>query len=185
MNNSTKDDSIRFFKHQYRTNARSISRKQQLRMHNENIKLWGSSTVPWCGYADDLILCDSHSFIAEWTTTIRATTILDKVFTNYGFCINVSKTEAMVLNHMLLEDEYPDTIISLRNVPLQNWTEFKYLFSCISQSEHSTGDTEINHRIQMEYAKFATMAKTKNQLKFCRKLCRSAERSNHSFLTIW
>ena len=101
------------------------------------------------------------------------------------FCINVSKTEAMVLNHMLLEDEYPDTIISLRNVPLQNWTEFKYLFSCISQSEHSTGDTEINHRIQMEYAKFATMAKTKNQLKFCRKLCRSAERSNHSFLTIW
>ena len=56
MNNSTKDDSIRFFKHQYRTNARSISRKQQLRMRNENIKLWGSSTVPWCGYADDLIL---------------------------------------------------------------------------------------------------------------------------------
>ena len=56
MNNSTKDDSIRFFKHQYRINARSISRKQQLRMRNENIKLWGSSTVPWCGYADDLIL---------------------------------------------------------------------------------------------------------------------------------
>ena len=42
----------------------------------------------------------------------RTTTILDEVFTNYGLCINVSKTETMILNHMFLEDEYPDTIIS-------------------------------------------------------------------------
>ena len=39
--------------------------------------------------------------------------------------IFVSKTETVVLNHLLLEDEYRDTIISLRNVPLQNSTEFK------------------------------------------------------------
>ena len=52
----------------------------------------------------------------------RATTILNAVFTNYGLCINVSKTETIILNHMFLEDEYPDTIISLRNVPLLNFS---------------------------------------------------------------
>ena len=36
---------------------------------------------------------------------------------------------------MLLEDEYPHTLISLRNVPLQNSTEFQYLGSYISQNE--------------------------------------------------
>ena len=39
----------------------------------------------------------------------------------------------------------------------QNSTEFKYLGSYISQNEPNTGDIEINHRIQMAYAKFATM----------------------------
>ena len=65
----------------------------------------------------------------------RAPTILDEVFTNYGLCINVSKTETMILNHMLLEDEYSDTIISLRNAPLQNSTESKYIGSYVSQNE--------------------------------------------------
>ena len=58
--------------------------EQRLRIRNENVKWWGSSTVPSCGYVGDLILF-------------------------------------MILNHMLLEDEYPDTIISLHNVPLQNY----------------------------------------------------------------
>ena len=113
-----KDGSIRFFTHQYRINARSISREQRLRMRNENVKFYRSSTVHWCSYADDLILLMLDIHLLQ-----RATTILDEVFTNYGLCINVSKTETMILNHMLIEDECPDTIISLRNVPLQNSTE--------------------------------------------------------------
>ena len=87
----------------------------------------------------------------------RATTILDEVFTNYGLCIIVSKTKTMILNHMLIEDEYSDTIISLRNVPFQNSTYFKYISSFISQNKPNTKDIEINHRIQMAYAKFATI----------------------------
>ena len=142
-----------FFEHQYRINARSISREQRLRMRNKNVKLWGSSTVPWCGYADDLIF-----FMLDIHSLQRATTILNDVFTNYGLCINVSKTETMILNHMLLEDKYPDSIISLRNAPLQNSTEFKYLGSYISQNERNTWGIEINHCIQMAYAKLATMA---------------------------
>ena len=76
----------------------------------------------------------------------RITTFLDEVFTNYGLCINVSKTETMILNRMLLKDEYPETIVSLCNVSLQNSTEFKYFGSYISQNEPNMGDIEINHR---------------------------------------
>ena len=59
---------------------------------------------------------------------------------------------------MLLEDGYPDTIISLHNVPLQNSTEFKYIGLYMLQNEPNMGDIKINHRVQMAYAKFATMA---------------------------
>ena len=45
----------------------------------------------------------------------------------------------MILNHMHFEDEYPDTMISFHNVPLQNSTEFKCLGSCISQNEPNIG----------------------------------------------
>ena len=99
-------------------------------------KLWESSTVPWCGYADVLIL-----FMLDIHSLQRARTILDEVFTNYDLCINVSKTETTILNHMLLEDEYSDTIISLCNVSLQNPTEFKYLGSYISQNTNLTRET--------------------------------------------
>ena len=122
-----------------------------MKISNKNVKLWGSSSAPRCGYAEDLIL-----FIVDIHSRHRATNILGEAFTN-GLCIDVSKTETMILNHMLLEYEYPDTIISLRNVQLQNSTEFKYLGSYISQNEPSTGDIQINHRIQIAYIKFVTM----------------------------
>ena len=65
----------------------------------------------------------------------------------------------MVLNHMLLEDEYPDTTITLSNVQpsLQNSTDFKYLGLYISQNEPKTRDIEINHCTHMVYLKFSTM----------------------------
>ena len=102
----------------------------------------GIFTVLWCGYADDLNL-----FMLDINSLQTATTTLDEVLTNYGLCINVSKTETVVLNHILLEGEYPDTLINLRNVPLQNSTEFKHLCSYISQNEPNTGDIEITHRV--------------------------------------
>ena len=103
----------------------------------------GIFTVLWCGYADDLIL-----FMLDINSPQRARTILDEVLTNCGLCINVSKTETIVLNYMLLEGEYPDTLISLRNVPLQSSTEFKHLCSYISQNERNTGDTASRWQTQ-------------------------------------
>ena len=109
MNNYINDDSIRFFKHQYRFYARSISREQRWRMLNKNFKLWGSSILPWCGYTNDLIL-----FMQDIHIQQRATTIFDEVFTNYGLSINVSKTELMSLNST--EFEYIDSFISQTNL---------------------------------------------------------------------
>ena len=123
------------------------------RIRNENLKLRGSSTIPWCSYGDDMVL-----FMLDIHSLQRATTILYDVFTSYGLCINVSKTETTILNHMLLEDEYSDSINSLYNVPLQNTTKFKDLDSFIFQNKPNTGDIETNHCIRMAYAKSATMA---------------------------
>ena len=121
-------------------------------MRNENIKPWGISSLPWCGYADNLIL-----FTLDINSLQKATNILDEVFSSYGLCINDAKTVTMILNHGYLQEEYPTSIINLRNIPLQNSSKFKYLGSYLSHSEPSTGDIEINHCIQMAYNKFASM----------------------------
>ena len=149
----TQEGTIHFFEHKYRFNARSISREQRLTMRQNNDKLWGSSTFPWCGYADDLIL-----FMIDPNSLQKATNLLDKIFTKFGLKINESKTETMILNHMFLEGECPESIIRIRNAPLQNTTDFKYLGSYISQNEPNTGDVEINHRIQMAQMKFASLS---------------------------
>ena len=122
-------------------------------MHNDNIKPWGISSLPWCGYANDLIL-----FTLDINSLQKATNILDEVFSSYGLCINDAKTVTMILNHGYLQEEYPTSIINLRNIPLHNSSEFKYLGSYLSHSEPSTGDIEINHRIQMAYNKFVLMS---------------------------
>ena len=155
MNKCVADNSIRFFEHRYRINARSVSREERLRMRNENVKMWGLSSVPWNGYADDLIL-----FLVDLSSLQKAATTLNDVFDNYGLCINETKTETMILNYKFLEgdDEYPRSVINLRNIPLKNSTEFKYLGSYLSNNDPNTGDIEVNNRIQMANSKFASMS---------------------------
>ena len=153
INKCMKDNSICFFEHQYRINIRSISREERLNMRNDNIKPWEISSLPWCGYADDLIL-----LTLDINSLQIATNILHEVFSSYGLCINDAKTVTMILDHGYLQEEYPTSIINLRNIPLQNSSEFKCLGSYLSHSERSTGDIEINHRIQMAYNKFASMS---------------------------
>ena len=151
-NKCLKDPSIHFFDHKYRINTRSISREERLKLRNLNIRLDGTSSLPWCGYADDLIL-----FMKDLESLKRATKLLDEVFVKFGLQINETKTETMILNCDCLETDYPASIIDLHNTPLKNAACFKYLGSHVSQNEPTTGNTEINHRIQMAHAKFATM----------------------------
>ena len=149
----TLNDEINFYNHKYRINTRSITRAQRLQMRNSNEKLSYESSLPWCGYADDLIL-----FLIDRSSLQQASTLLDKVFTDFGLQINETETKTMILNHCYLDTDYPDSIIYIRNVPLKNTVQFKYLGSCISSNEPNTGDIEINFRIQMALGKFASMS---------------------------
>jgi hypothetical protein len=98
-------------------------------------------------------------FLLDQMGLQKATILLDKVFTNFGLSINILKTETMIINHQYLSSsQYPVTIISLNNVALNNVETFKYLGTHLHQDESSTGDTEINHRIQMAYVKFSEMS---------------------------
>ena len=61
----------------------------------------------------------------------------------------------MILN----TDNDINSIISLRDKPLNNIDVFKYLGAYIDPRQPNTGDSEINHRIQMAQVKFAEMSK--------------------------
>ena len=106
ISNCMKNNSIFFFQHQYRINIRSISGEERLNMCNDNIKPWGISSLPLCGYADDLI-----PFTLDINSLQKATNILDEVFSSYGLCINDAKTVTVILNHGYLQEEYPTLII--------------------------------------------------------------------------
>ena len=65
----------------------------------------------------------------------------------------------MIINHKYtLNDDYPTDIVKLQDQSLNNVKEFKYLGSYLHSEEPSTGDVEINHRIQMANAKFAELS---------------------------
>ena len=57
MEKCNKDKEIRFFTFQYRLNCRAVTREERLASrNNNNQKTEGECVLPWCGYADDLIL---------------------------------------------------------------------------------------------------------------------------------
>ena len=147
------DNAIEFFTHKYRINPNSISRSDRLKMRVDNLNLWGSSLLRWCGYADDLVL-----FLLSVLGLQNASNLLDAVFSRFGLSINLNKTETMILNHSS-EATYPSTIININNSELNNVSDFKYLGSYIQYNQPNTGERELNHRIQLATAKFAQMSR--------------------------
>ena len=88
----TKDEDIKFFQHKYRLNSRSISIEECLIMRNLKIGASGVCTLPWCEYADDLIL-----FMIDLVGLQKDTKILEEIFVSFGLSINELKTETMIL----------------------------------------------------------------------------------------
>ena len=140
---------IKFCEHKYRIHCRSLSRDERSKMRLQNTKYSGCSTLPWCGYADDLVL-----FLQSRESLLQAAELLDQMFKEFGLSINNSKTETMILN----TDEYIESIISLRGKNLNNVSVFKYLGAFINSNQPNTGESEINHRIQLAQVKFAEMS---------------------------
>ena len=121
-------------------------------MRKDNISQSGTSSLPWCGYADDLVL-----FLQNQSSLQNATILLDDIFKKFGLSINVQKTESMILNH---PDHlpYPTSVVKLDAFNLSNVTEFCYLGANLDSNQPNTGDCEINHRIQLANAKFSQMS---------------------------
>ena len=143
---------VDFFEHSFRINSKSFTRDERSQLKRENKKLFGKSLLEWCGYADDLVL-----FVNSQPGLQSAAEYLDNLFVKLGLSINTSKTETMIINFRE-EAEYPESIITLREIPLKNVTDFRYLGCCIKYNEPNTGETEVNQRIQMSQSKFAEMS---------------------------
>ena len=110
--------------------------------------------LPWCGYADDLIL-----FLLDQVGLQKATCALDEVFQRFGLKINATKTETMILNYKnLSSEEYPESIVTLNGTDLRNVKEFKYLGANVHHEEPNTGEVELNLRFQLANSKFAEMS---------------------------
>ena len=114
----------------------------------------GDHEVKWAGYADDLVL-----FFENIRDMKKATQILCETFCCHGLEINKSKTKTMILNHQLTGEEYPETIVSIDNTPLDNVKIFKYLGCNIKYDEPSTGDSELEFRIDTAQNKFYELGK--------------------------
>ena len=148
-----RSDGINFFKHKYRINLKSLTRSQRYEMRTKKTATDATAQLPWIGYADDLVL-----FLLDIESLKVATELLNEIFESFGLKINKLKTETMILNHHVIGNDYPTSIISLGDTPLKNVADFTYLGSNINNEEPSTGDGEINNRIQIATSKFNEMS---------------------------
>ena len=99
----------------------------------------GNFEVDWIGYADDLLL-----IFDDKDSLRRGLALLDSIFQQFNLKINASKTKTMILND---ENDYPKTIASLQGKAIDNVESFVYLGCILNYNEPSTGETEINLRI--------------------------------------
>ena len=58
--------------------------------------------------------------------------------------MNTTKTKTIILNFQGSDDDYPSTISSIKNTPLDNVKVFMYLGCNIKYKEATTGSAEIN-----------------------------------------
>ena len=114
----------------------------------------GFHDVKWVGYADDLVLMFENAQNLD-----AALNLLNDTFGAYGLTINTTKTKTMVLNFLGAEDDYPTIVASLNNGSIDNVKIFKYLGCNLKFDEATTGDSELELRIDAAQAKFYELGK--------------------------
>ena len=62
-------------------------------MRNNSLQSWGTSEIPWCGYADDLVL-----YLLSLEGFQKYIELLEEIFSVFGLVINNTKTETIILN---------------------------------------------------------------------------------------
>ena len=84
--------------------------------------------------------------------------MLHDLLQRFGLVISIDKTKTMIFNFK--GNEYPDSIVTIGNVAIENVTHFTYLGAVISYSEPGTSDNELERRIGLAHSKFAELKKT-------------------------
>ena len=135
-----KEECIKFITLKYRIRATATPRE------GHKVKTYrGEYTIDWSGYADDLEL------YFEDVMNLKQRLIL------------LNDTKTMIANYRYLnpdEDSYPESIVNLDNVPVENVRTFRYLGDYIKFNEPTTGDTEIDLRISVAENKFRALSRT-------------------------
>ena len=143
---------IKFLKLEYRIRSTATTRDER-----NNKTHQGNQTVDWTGYADDLKL-----FFEDSVNLQKGLEALHETFLRYHLTINVEKTKTMIVNYRYINNDsstYPDSIATLDNNPIENVMMFRYLGDEIKYDEPSTGDAEIELRIDIAEGKFYERSK--------------------------
>ena len=141
-----KSSKISFTKFKYKIPAAASSSANET---TPSLGKYGVHEVTWVGYADDIVLV-----FDDQQNLDRALHLLNATFKRFQLNINATKTETMILNFHGSEDEYPTSVCQLNGSEIKNVKLFKYLGACIRYNNATTGDTEINQRIDSAEAKF-------------------------------
>lgn len=137
-----KENNIEFEKQSFLIPSSALKDKRQL-----NLGVHGYYSADWIGYADDIVL-----MFKDKSSLQRGIDLLNETFKRYQLSINVSKTKTMTINST--SEDYPSTIAQLNGVEIKNVDCFCYLGAQIHNAEHTTGDAEINFRIDSAENKF-------------------------------
>ena len=111
----------------------------------------GELELLWAGFADDIGLVFDNE--ADLKTGLN---LLTDIFKEFDLHLSEGKTETMILNDERDED-YPENIHTINGVDLKNVKIFKYLGSKINYNQPSTGDTEVEFRIELAKCKFESI----------------------------
>ena len=115
---------------------------------------FGSQKLNWIGYADDIVLMfDSMKKLQN------AINILNQTLRRFSLTINVSKTKSVIVNYQLNDEQYPESIVNLNGVNIENVKVFCYLGCNIKYNEPGIGDSEIELRIECAECKFYELSK--------------------------
>ena len=101
-------------------------------------------------YADDIVL-----FCEDVNELQSITNIYDATFSRFGLTIACDKTKTMSFN-VSKEIMQKETLISLKNEPIGNVRQFKYLGHVLS-NEKSNTSAFLTHQISSAYAKWNEM----------------------------
>ena len=106
----------------------------------------------WAGFADDIGL-----FFTSELDLVKGIKLLVEIFDEFDLHLSEKKTETMILNDTRDDESYPKSLLKINGHDLKNVKTFCYLGSRIKNDEPTTGDFEIEARINLAKGKFESL----------------------------